>query len=155
MYEENDARRDRGGVGALNFFWRDGWLVVPQQTTFRDLDSFGHVNNANYFVFFEWSRAVLWFELMQSRDPKSINFILARTECDFKLQLGFEPIEILVRIGEMRRTSLDFEHEIRKTNGDVAAVGKAVAVLFDWSKQAKLSITDDFRARVEQCRQGC
>ena len=155
MYEESDVRRHRDDIGALNGKWRDGWFVVPQQVTFRDLDSFGHVNNATYFIFFEWSRALLWFELMRSRDAKVINFILAHTECDFRSQLGLEPIEILVRIGEMRRTSLEFEHEIRKVNGDIAAIGKAVAVLFDWSTQSKMTISDELRRRVETCREGC
>jgi acyl-CoA thioester hydrolase len=129
--------------------WRDGWHVVPHQVLFRDLDSFGHVNNATFFTFFEWGRAQLWWELIGSERPQDIGFIVAHAQCDFVLQVGMEPIEIATRIGEMRNSSLDFHCEIRKTNGnDVAAVGKVVVVLFDWARQSKIAITDELRRKV-------
>lgn len=94
--------------------WRDGRYVVPYRVMFRDVDSFGHVNNAVYFTYFEWARTVLWFELNGGENARDISFIVTRPECDFRQQISMEPIEILVRIGEMRTSSFDFLHEIRK-----------------------------------------
>ena len=132
--------------------WRDGWFVVPVHTTFRDIDYFGHVNNAVYFSYFEWARTLLWFELVGRRDPRDVSFIVARAECDFKRQIGLEPIEVRVRVGEMRNTSLDFVYEIRKDNGkELAATGTVVVVLFDWTTNSKRTITDELRRRVEEC----
>jgi acyl-CoA thioester hydrolase len=128
--------------------WQDGWYVVPHQVIFRDLDAIGHVNNAVYFTYFEWARTLLWFDLFGGRQPHDIGFIVARAECDFRHQLGMEAIEIRVRIGEMRTSSLDFVYEIRKSGGEVAAGGRVVVVLYDWDSQAKRPITDDFRRRV-------
>lgn len=130
--------------------WRDGWYVVPYRVMFRDVDAFGHVNNAVYFTYFEWARTVLWFELNGGQNAHDINFIVARAECDFRQQISMEPIEILVRIGEMRSSSFDFLFEIRKGNGrQVAAVGKVVVVLFDWKTQSKVAISDELRRRVK------
>ncbi|HSP32792.1 MAG TPA: acyl-CoA thioesterase [Thermoanaerobaculia bacterium] len=129
--------------------WRGGWYVVPYQVLFRDLDSFGHVNNAVFFTYFEFGRTQLWFEITGAQDAGDIAFIVARAECDFKKQIGMEPVEIWTRVGDMRTTSFDFLSEIRKSNGEqVAAVGKVVVVMFDWKTGSKVAISDDFRRRL-------
>ena len=129
--------------------WRDGWYVVPYQVTFRDVDAFAHANNAVYFTWFETARTFLWQELTGTTGPRDINFIVARAECDFRHQVGMEPIDISVRIGEMRNTSLDFLYEIRKDGGrELAATGRVVVVLFDWVKQAKVAIDDELRRKI-------
>ena len=80
---------------------------------------------------------------------RDVNFIVARAECDFKLQISMERIEIWVRIGEMRATSFDFLYEIRKDSGQqIAAIGKVVVVLFDWKTQSKVAIGDELRRKV-------
>ncbi|HEY6137854.1 MAG TPA: thioesterase family protein [Thermoanaerobaculia bacterium] len=128
---------------------KDGWYVVPWQVIFRDLDAFGHVNNAVYLSYFEWARAKLWFELTGGANARDISFIVARAEIDFKAQIGLEPIELAVRVGEMRTTSFDTLYEIRNQNGkQLAATGRVVLVLFDWKRHAKLPIPDDLREKV-------
>ena len=123
--------------------------MVPYQVVFRDIDAYGHVNNVVYFAYFETARILLWQELTGKTGPLDLNFIVARAECDFRHQLGMEEIDICVRIGEMRTTSLDFLYEIRKDRGrELAATGRVVVVLFDWETQAKVPIGDDFRRKV-------
>ena len=91
-----------------------------------------------------------WLELTGGTKPEDINFIVAHAECDFRIQLRMEPIEICVRIGEMRTSSLDFLYEVRR-GGEIAATGKVVVVLFDWKSNAKKPIDDDFRRKVAAC----
>ena len=131
--------------------WRDGWHVVRHQVLFRDLDAFGHVNNAVFFTYFEWGRALLWFDLTGRSTPRDIDFIVAHAQCDFRRQLGLEVIEIRTRIGEMRGSSFDFHVEIRNAADEVAAVGKVVVVLWDWARQSKVAITDALRRKVAEC----
>lgn len=130
--------------------WRDGWYVVPMQVIFRDLDAFGHVNNAVFFTYFESARTAMWLELTgRGTDVRGVTFIVARAECDFRLQLSLEPIEVRVRIEGMRTTSFDFVSEIRKSGGrELVATGKVVVVLFDWDKQSKVPISDGLRSVV-------
>ncbi len=135
--------------------WKSGWLVVPWQVIFRDVDAFGHVNNAVYLSYFEWARALLWFALTGGSLPTDIGFIVARAEVDFILQIGMDPIDICVRIGEMRTTSFETLYEIRKGNGlQVAATGKVVVVLFDWKTQSKTPISDELRRKVRLLQEG-
>jgi acyl-CoA thioester hydrolase len=133
--------------------WENGWFVVPWQVIFRDVDTFGHVNNAVYLTYFEWARAQLWFELNGLESvPENVGFIVARAEIDFILQIAMEPIEIRVRISEMRTTSFDTVYEILLGNRQLAATGKVVVVLFDWHEQRKIPITDELRQKVrERC----
>jgi acyl-CoA thioester hydrolase len=130
---------------------RDGWYILPYDVAFRDLDAFGHVNNATFFTFFEMARTRLWFELNGGAKFGDINFIVAHAQCDFRRQVALEPIEIAVRIGELRNSSLDFHYEIRKIDdGALAATGKVVVVLFDWTANARTQIDDALRARIAE-----
>ena len=134
--------------------WRDGWYVVPYQVIFRDVDAYGHVNNAVFFTYFEWARTLLWFELAGFGGATDIGFIVAHAQCDFRMQLELEPIDICVRVGEMRTTSFDTHYEIRKNGGrDIAATGKVTVVLFDWASRSKRPISDELRRKVNECRQ--
>jgi acyl-CoA thioester hydrolase len=129
--------------------WKDGWFVVPYHVLFRDIDAFGHVNNAVFFTYFEWGRTQLWFEMSGGeRGATDIGFIVARAECDFKKQIGLEPIEVWTRVGEMRNSSLDFETQIRLGDGSIAATGKVVVVFYDWARRTKISIPEEVRAKV-------
>jgi acyl-CoA thioester hydrolase len=129
--------------------WEGGWYVVPWQVIFRDIDTFGHVNNAVYLTYFELARTSMWLALTGGSDSKDVGFIVARTECDFRHQLSMEPIEIRVRIGDMRTTSFDTLYEIWAAAGrQLAATGRVVVVLFDWEKQQKTPITDELRDKV-------
>lgn len=139
--------------GGLVGRWKDGWFVVPHQVVFRDLDAFGHVNNAVFFTYFEWARTQLWFALTDARLATDIGFIVARAECDFRSQLALEPIEIAVRVGEMRNSSFDFLTEIHKADGVVAATGRVTVVLFDWARQSKVPISEELRRKVAECSQ--
>ncbi len=130
--------------------WKNGWYVVPMEATFRDIDFFGHVNNAVYFSYFEWARTQLWFELTGQRAPGDISFIVARAECDFRQPIVMEPFEVRVRIDEMRATSMDFVYEIRKDDGrQLAASGRTVVVLYDWDKRSKTPIPEELRGKVK------
>jgi acyl-CoA thioester hydrolase len=136
--------------------WRNGWYVVPYEVSFRDIDFFGHVNNAVYFTYFEWARTRYWLDLHRASDPRSIDFIVAHAECDFRRQVAFgEDLDLGVRISEMRNSSVTFENEIRKSRGgEVAATGKVVVVLFDFSSQSKKPVSATLRHRIEAFQSG-
>lgn len=135
--------------------WRDGWYVVPHQVIFRDVDAYGHVNNAVFFTYFEWARTLLWFEIAGFGGATDIGFIVAHAQCDFRLSIELEPIEIRVRWGEVRNSSFDTHYEIRKNNGnDVAATGKVTVVLYDWARRSKKTVDDELRRKIAECSRG-
>jgi acyl-CoA thioester hydrolase len=138
---ESELSRPRGE-------WRDGWYVIPYHVLFRDLDAFGHVNNAVFLTYFEWGRTLMWFNLLGWGEARDIDFVVARVECDYKRQVSLEPIEIAVRISEVRTSSFDFLQEVRTTGGAVAASGRVVVVLYDWARQSKVAVSDELRRTI-------
>jgi acyl-CoA thioester hydrolase len=133
--------------------WRDGWYVVQHQVIFRDVDAFGHVNNAVFFTYFEWARTLLWFEIAGFGGANDIGFIVAHAECDFRTPILLEGIEIWIRVGDVRNTSFDTHYEIRKNHGgEIAAVGKVTVVLFDWDTRSKRAIDEELRRKLTECR---
>lgn len=136
--------------------WKDGWFVVPHDVIWQDVDAMGHVNNAVYFQYFETARTWYWLVLHGTRQMDAINFIVARAECDFRAELRFlDPIEICVRISELRSSSLDFLYEVRNgRTGTVAATGKVVVVLFSWNEHRKMKIDDTLRRRITEFQDG-
>jgi acyl-CoA thioester hydrolase len=132
--------------------WRDGWYVVPYQVIFRDVDAYGHVNNAVFFTYFEWARTLLWFEVAGFGGATDIGFIVAHAQCDFKQSIELEPIEIRVRYGEVRNSSFDTHYEIWKTRGnELAATGKVTVVRYDWTSRSKVPVGDDLRRKIAEC----
>lgn len=147
----------REGVPRAAFAgWKDGWFVLPHEVIWQDIDAMGHVNNAVYFQYFETARTKYWFVLNDGRAIRDLGFIVARAECDFHAELGLlDPIEIGVRVGEMRNSSLDFVYEVRHSvTGTVAATGKVVVVLFSWEDRRKIPIDDDLRRRITEFQKG-
>jgi len=134
--------------------WHEGWYVLPCQVVFRDIDAYGHVNNATFFTYFEWVRTLLWFELTSFGSATDIGFIVAHAECDYRLPVFLEPVDLCIRVGEVRTTSFETLYEVRKANGDVAATGKVVVVLYDWERDAKRPIDDELRRKLIACGDG-
>lgn len=130
--------------------WRDGWYVVPYDVIFRDLDAFGHVNNAVFVTYFEWARAQWWFTLSGNRNARDIGFIVARVECDYKAQIRLERIEICTRVSEVGRTSFKQVYEIRRAGGEIAATGSVVCVMYDWKERTKVPVSDELRRAIEE-----
>jgi len=133
--------------------WKDGWYVVPYTVMWRDLDGLGHVNNAVYLTLFELARTHYWIDLRGSsgHGTRAIEFIVARAECNFKLQLSLlEEIELCTRVGEIRNSSFDFVYEIKRSDGEVAATGTVVVVLFDWDKNQKRIISQELKEEIRK-----
>jgi acyl-CoA thioester hydrolase len=129
--------------------WRDGWYVLPHQVVFRDIDAYGHVNNATFLTYFEWVRTLLWFEIAGFGGANDIGFIVARAECDYRRPVHLEPIELCVRVGEIRNSSFETVYEIRKASGEIAATGRVVVVLYDWENDTKRPIDAELRGKLK------
>lgn len=56
---------------------------------FNECDSLGHVNNANYFTYFEEARNELFKIFNPSLKIKSWNLMVASTQCDFICETSY------------------------------------------------------------------
>lgn len=134
-------------------------ITVPVEVRFRDLDAFRHVNHAVLVTYLEVARTHYWQRLLTSQRLDAINFIIARIEVDYAapVELGAR-VQVLVRAGELRRSSFDFHYAIVDvTSAAVYAQARTVQVMYDYGRQCPTPIDDTLRqafARVEGGKAG-
>jgi acyl-CoA thioester hydrolase len=124
----------------------DGFPFVHRETVrFRDLDAFGHVNNAVYLTYLEEARNALLAHLGLARGVAEITMILARVEIDFRAQANVgDELEIGVRPSRFGTKSFDLEYELRA--GDrVVAHAKTVLVGYDYEAGSTIELPDEWR----------
>lgn len=126
--------------------------TIPVQ--WGDQDLFKHVNNAVYFRWFESSRVEYWHKsgLYDALKTSGLGPILASVTCHYKKQIRFpDTVMIGSRVEKLGISSVTLSHEIfSQSNGVVSATGKSVIVMFDYSSQQPVPITDNFRAIFER-----
>ncbi len=95
----------------------------------RDMDAYGHVNNAVYLTYLEECRDA-WAQALFGSPTESWNFVLAHVGIDYRRQLTQSDDEIVVRcrLTSVGRSSLRTEEEIVMLDGTLAAEAEAVVV---------------------------
>jgi acyl-CoA thioester hydrolase len=123
-------------------------FVHHEHVRYRDLDAFGHVNNAVYLTYLEEARNAFLAHLGLVRDVADIRMILARTEIDFRspLRLG-EEVQIGVRPGRLGNKSFDLDYELC-AGGRVVAAAKVVLVTYDYERSAPIPVPEEWRERM-------
>jgi acyl-CoA thioester hydrolase len=130
-------------------------VVASLPIAWGDMDAFQHVNNTRYFRYFEDAR-IAYFDAAGiagvSGVPSGIGPILASTSCRFKAPLSFpDNIGVGARVIELDEDRFLVEHAVASEKlGRIAAVGTALIVSFDYSKQAKANVPEEWREAIEQ-----
>jgi len=112
-------------------------------TRWRDLDAFGHVNNATFATYVEDARISMFkrWNLSQISGKRSV--IAASLKLDFKQQLS-HPSEIIVgqRISRMGTTSFDIHAGIYKKDAPNAPICETLltCVCFDYDEQKPVKV---------------
>jgi acyl-CoA thioester hydrolase len=121
---------------------------------FRDLDAFGHVNNAVYFTFMEMARVEYFKQigLLTSGGFPSPFFIIAEATCQFKAPIDMETaLVVQVRVSRLGNSSFDMEyHFVDESSGAVLATGRTVQVTFDYAANRSVPLPDAWRAAIIQ-----
>ncbi|MEX2405911.1 MAG: acyl-CoA thioesterase [Actinomycetota bacterium] len=98
----------------------------------RDMDAYGHVNNAVYLNYLEEARDA-WVQEVLGKVTDTWDFVLARVAIDFKQELKQEDGAVLVRCGldSFGRSSVRTREEILKQDGTISAIAESVIVARD------------------------
>lgn len=107
----------------------------------RDMDAFGHVNNAAYLTYLEEARDE-WLERALRGEASISDFVLARVAIDFRRELRQEDDEIVVRceLDRVGASSVRTRERVLFRDGTVAAEAEAVLV-------ARTVVDGDSRSR--------
>jgi acyl-CoA thioester hydrolase len=95
----------------------------------RDMDAYGHVNNAVYLNYLEEARDA-WVQATLGAVSDTWDFVLARVAIDFRSELTQDDGEIVVRCGlaSLGRASIRTHEQIVKSDGTVSASAESVIV---------------------------
>ena len=124
-------------------------MVIPIR--WGDMDVMGHVNNTNYFRYFEIVR-IEWFERLGRRlNPAGEGIVIVNTFCNFIKQLEF-PGDVLARhyVANPGRSSFEAYMTLERTDapGVICASGGATTVWVDFPKQKSAPLPEWLRALV-------
>ncbi len=112
----------------------------------RDMDAYGHVNNAVYLNYLEECRDLMVGTLMGPQD--SWDFVLAHVGIDFRDELTQADAEIVVRCAVVGfgRSSVRTRESILKLDGTIAAEAEAVIVPRDRERGGSRPLTEAERS---------
>jgi acyl-CoA thioester hydrolase len=123
------------------------------QVRFRDIDAFGHVNNAVFFTFVELARIRYLLDVIQPPTRfDRLPLILARVELDFRSPIQFgEEVIVETRVERIGRTSFAMRH--RMTAGPDARLAgdvQTVLVAYDYGTARPIPVPEEWRAKIGQ-----
>ena len=122
------------------------------EVRFRDLDAFGHVNNAVFATYLEIARTEYWRQVANAKKARDFGFILARVEIDYVQPIPmFATVRALIRVSEMRSSSFFFHYALASPDGKtVYGAARTVQVMFDYAAGTKISIPDPLRKKISE-----
>jgi acyl-CoA thioester hydrolase len=129
-------------------------VVVAEDVSWGDMDSFAHVSNIVFFRYFQNARIdymtrVGWFAAM---DATGLGPIVKSTAGTFRKPLKY-PDRLLIgaKVIDVAADRVTFSHLIvSTTHNAVAADGEAVIVCFDYRNGAKADLPGEVRAKIAE-----
>ena len=116
---------------------------------FRDVDPFGHVNQAVYLSYLEQARTKYWESVVGIRHDRT-PVAIARQEIEYRSPILLDD-EVTVRqaIRELGESSFRIDYEIQ-AGETVAATAEVILIAFDPETQSSIPISDEWRAPIEE-----
>lgn len=127
-------------------------VQLPLRIDWSEMDLFGHVNNVAFFKYIQASRVHYWESIGLSAyfNQTHIGPILASSQCQFKKPLHYPgQITVLARVDFIKNSSFGLSHCIVNEQGETAAEGNDVIVMYDFNQNKKISVPDWLRQKIE------
>jgi acyl-CoA thioester hydrolase len=117
----------------------------------KDLDVYGHVNNAVYLTYLEEARDE-WLGIVLANPDEVWSYVLARVAIDYVRELGLADDRVVARcrLGRIGKSSVHTVEEVATLNGEVSARAEAVLVARDRESGRSRPLTADERAAFER-----
>jgi acyl-CoA thioester hydrolase len=117
----------------------------------RDLDAYGHVNNAVYLTYLEEARDE-WLTDALASDGDAWDYVLARVAVDFRRELRQEDDRVIARcaLASLGTSSLRTREELLTIAGELAAEAEAVLVARDRATGRGRPLSERERTALER-----
>lgn len=125
-------------------------FVRPQEVAFRDLDVFGHVNNAVYLTYIENARIAYVQDVLGVQSLDGLLLIVASVKIDFRSRASLgDTLEVGARVPRVGTKSFDLQHELRGPDGRLVAEAQTTLVAFDYERDQTMPVPKEWRERIE------
>jgi acyl-CoA thioester hydrolase len=116
----------------------------------RDVDGYGHVNNAVFLTYLEEARDE-WLERALGADGDACDYVIARVEVDFRRELRLADDRIVSRcsLHSLGTSSVRTREELVTLDGEVAAEAEAVLVARDRETKRSRPLSEPERAALQ------
>ncbi len=120
-------------------------------TRWMDNDAFGHVNNVNYFSYFD--TAVTYYEMTEQVVgllDGPVHCVVAEVICRYHASLSFpDEVHVGLRVAHIGRSSVRYDIGIFRNDDDVAAAeGHFIHVFVQRGAQTPVPIPEGSRAKL-------
>jgi acyl-CoA thioester hydrolase len=117
----------------------------------RDMDAYGHVNNAVYLNYLEECRDA-WAQSVLGGVADTWDFVLVHVGIDYRSQLTQDDGEIVVRcrLDSFGRSSVRTREEITKRDGTLSAEAESVVVPRSPHEPTSRTLTEAERAILQR-----
>lgn len=127
------------------------WLEIP--TRWMDNDVYGHVNNVQYYSYFDTAVNTHLIRNAGLDIHKSpIVGLVVETRCQFMKSLVFpDHVDAGIRVDRIGRSSVTYAIGLfRSGDQDIAALGHFVHVYVDRETQKSVQVPEQMRAEMEK-----
>jgi acyl-CoA thioester hydrolase len=125
---------------------------IDQKVRWKELDALNHVNNAQYFSYFEEVRIEYMRRLGYGAVDSHSEFgpILANISCDFKSPLTYpDTLSIGCGISRIGNSSLVLDYDIFSSHQNkLVATGTSVVVMVNYKSGKAIPIPEDVRKTI-------
>jgi acyl-CoA thioester hydrolase len=125
---------------------------TPVQVRFRDIDAFGHVNNAVVSSYVEQARVSYLRDVLEL-DPVGpedrMPLILAMIRLDYRSPIFLEDeVEVGSRVDWVGRTSFHMSHRLQQQAGRELATAASVLVTYDYESARPMPVPEAWRTSL-------
>ena len=136
----------------MNELLDDFAIVVDIKVEWGDMDALQHVNNIEYFKYFQIAR-IAYFENIDANGllgDKRISSILAATQAKYIYPLNYpDTVSVGVRVDKMSDQYFTMKYAVvSHKHKRLATIGDAEVVMFDYVNNKKTSIPDAIRKTI-------
>ena len=130
-------------------------FTTNEKARFRDIDAFGHVNNAVYLTYLETARFDFFMQVFEPEAPNQLPVILGEVTCRYLAPGQFQD-SLVVGMGveAFGRKSFTIRAQVDTVEGRQLAISKATVVMYDYSAETTFLIPDWVKIKVNDLQNG-
>lgn len=126
--------------------------VIPVEVRFRDLDAYGHVNNATFLTYLEQARVKILGEYFAlDGEHGKTGFVMRKAELEFLRPITLRSsIYVRMQVTKMGRASFTLFYELMDQAETIYATASTVLVTIDAETGRPAGVPDWFEEAVRR-----